>query len=1036
MERYIVKQYTDDSGLPQNSVKNVAGDKDGFIWLTTEGGLVRYDGQRFYTFDKSNLPISESRFYIIQPSLKGPDQNILYAGSDGAEFVRIENGRAVVDPDYYSTKINKLPFIKDGYQFTYLASGTPSLLNSNASQKHYVIPTGQGEGNFYICDFNQITHYRNWQKKSQTRYTRPNFLNYFTIGQRLFYFESDGTFSRIDQDSVARVKIEGAILKEPGVKNLRDGSRIYWNHASDQVFMYVNGNLYLVKENGKGELDTSLLLRKFDLVGRNIHCIYFSKSGNTLFLGSMTQGLFVLAKQLFEPLTTKGSEEENVFYAQTAFEENAVLTPRGIILGKNKETGQVFERKLNPVIASGDDGRSMLTDQKKFLYIKAGEFLNRFDASGKKLLNRWDLKDEIKQIYADTDETIWIGLKNMGLYSLRYNEPTDEPQLFQKEPFFRVSFIQSKKPGILLVGTEKGLFEANLDTKKAKLIPGTKGVFIKSIYVSNPGEIWITTREDGLFLYLNDKIVRLPLDNNKYLSGAHCIVEDQNGFLWLPTNKGLFQAQKRDLLHYANLKIMSDEKRNMTEKSEALPDVFYQYYNKDYGFLTNEFNGGCTPCAVRLSGGYLSFPSLKGLIWFKPEEITAPLPNALIFLDRMEHSEGLVSSPGDTVHLPVNPQRINFHFSTPYFGNIENLSLSYILSDREDIEPELARWIPISGHELTVSFSSLGSGEHILYIKKKQGFGLNNVSIKKIRIIVPPLWYETWWARVSFLLILFAAVYGYNLIRLYQIRQKNRRLELQIIKRTRILNRTLSELEVSQKEVNRQLYMMSRLLTSMTHDIQSPLNYLMLTSGKIPELIEKGNLSMVSEIGEVISQSSRHMSGLMKDLLDYIKTHVYGKSMKFEDINLKSLVESKYEVFKSATESEGNRFVNLVPDNFIVFSDYQMLAIMIHNLMDNATKFTKGGFIQISAEIVKGRMNLTVSNSGIPMPAEQIQMFNEEGKDFNPSSTIARKTGLGLLIIKEIAVLINVRLSVSQTDTTDFRLIFNEITSFSSKPLF
>jgi hypothetical protein len=44
---YIVKQYNSESGLPQNSAKDLLLDRNDFLWITTENGLVRFDGQQF-----------------------------------------------------------------------------------------------------------------------------------------------------------------------------------------------------------------------------------------------------------------------------------------------------------------------------------------------------------------------------------------------------------------------------------------------------------------------------------------------------------------------------------------------------------------------------------------------------------------------------------------------------------------------------------------------------------------------------------------------------------------------------------------------------------------------------------------------------------------------------------------------------------------------------------------------------------------------------------------------------------------------------
>jgi ligand-binding sensor domain-containing protein len=60
--------YDTDNGLPQNSVKDIIKDKYGFIWLSTENGLVRYDGYNFVTYNHLNL--KNNRFSVFFGSIK------------------------------------------------------------------------------------------------------------------------------------------------------------------------------------------------------------------------------------------------------------------------------------------------------------------------------------------------------------------------------------------------------------------------------------------------------------------------------------------------------------------------------------------------------------------------------------------------------------------------------------------------------------------------------------------------------------------------------------------------------------------------------------------------------------------------------------------------------------------------------------------------------------------------------------------------------------------------------------------------------
>src|SRR5437660_1295991 len=52
--QYRIDRWTTDNGLPQNSVTSLTQTPDGYIWITTNDGLVRFDGVQFFVFNKSN----------------------------------------------------------------------------------------------------------------------------------------------------------------------------------------------------------------------------------------------------------------------------------------------------------------------------------------------------------------------------------------------------------------------------------------------------------------------------------------------------------------------------------------------------------------------------------------------------------------------------------------------------------------------------------------------------------------------------------------------------------------------------------------------------------------------------------------------------------------------------------------------------------------------------------------------------------------------------------------------------------------------
>lgn len=1006
--------------MPQNSVRSLAADAEGFIWIATENGLARFDGHRFNIFDKSFVGTTSNRFYMLSPSMnqtgagrpgqQKPGREI-YAAADYNQFVKIENGGAKVDSLYYRSKIMTLPHFDNGNPQTLISVGIPTYLRDVAAPDYYIIPDSYGEGKYYVIDSISVQLYHGSRKLSRTLFAPDRLLlwwNYFMLGDKLYYSNENGQVLGISARGVRPVGIYGDILRDNGYDGRLAGMKVFWNITSDQLFFYHRKKLYMVTEQPNHGLTTLLVVDGYDLEEQVIQSVYRDPVTETLFLGSPSKGLFVLTKQTFEPLTSPEADIANVYYATVPKGDRGVLTPMGVAFNKDPVTGKVTTEKV-PILEELNTGdkRSLFYDKDGLLWVKTGDVLYQVDVQANRMLRKVNFHTEIKHIYPDQDGKVWIATGTKGIFKLDPSEKDPQPKLVRD--VIKGTYLHTFGDQ-MLVATTSGLYVFDRHSGEGNLIKSTDGIYIKSLYVDKAGRIWMTANGEGVLMYEKNKLTRFPLDRARYLGSPHCIVDDGRGYFWIPTDKGLFQMAMKDLLDYAR----------------APFDIFYLYHAKEEGFLTNEFNGGCQPCASTLKDGTISLPSLNGLIWFRPGKVIKKLPSARIMLDRILVNRQWLTGLGDTLVLPANPVQARFFFSTPYYGDAYNLNLSYALVDAGE---QVSDWIPIQSNDFSIVFSNLSYGRHTLLVRKVNGFGKGNHTIRKISVIVPPRWYQTWWAKILLMLVVAAGFFLYNSFRLRNISREKARLEEIVAKRTESLNLALRDVEESKNEMSRQLHMLSRLLASMTHDIQSPLNYIMLTSGSIPAMIESGELAVVSEIGQVISNSSRRMSDLLRGLLDYIKVHVYGNSIQFENVALRQLVESKYEIFKTASEEKGNVFQNGVPADLTVPSDAQMLAIMVHNLLDNAVKFTQEGTISVTATENTGTgVVMRISNSGAGIPLYAIETINkpdhEETDD--PVRPFGRKTGLGLLIVKEVAVLIDVKLHVSsEAEQTCFTLQFN-----------
>src|SRR6266540_6906605 len=89
---YTIDAWETDDGLPQNSVIAMTQTRDGYLWLGTLNGLVRFDGIRFNVFDENNTPELNSSRIV---SLFEDSQSNLWVGTETAGVALVRNGQVV-----------------------------------------------------------------------------------------------------------------------------------------------------------------------------------------------------------------------------------------------------------------------------------------------------------------------------------------------------------------------------------------------------------------------------------------------------------------------------------------------------------------------------------------------------------------------------------------------------------------------------------------------------------------------------------------------------------------------------------------------------------------------------------------------------------------------------------------------------------------------------------------------------------------------------------------------------------------------------
>lgn len=228
--------------------------------------------------------------------------------------------------------------------------------------------------------------------------------------------------------------------------------------------------------------------------------------------------------------------------------------------------------------------------------------------------------------------------------------------------------------------------------------------------------------------------------------------------------------------------------------------------------------------------------------------------------------------------------------------------------------------------------------------------------------------------------------------------------------RTTELTSSLAFREDSQKQLESEFMHQKLLLASISHDIKSPLRFLMTTTGRLA----KTNPDLPTI--RAISQSSYRLYHYMKNLLEYTQFRYRNTRITFNYLDVHELVAQKFAIFIGDAESSGNKFLNSVPPGVILKNNVQLLSIVLHNLIDNANKMTNSGTIEVTHQDYRDSVHLIVKDTGPGMDPAIIAWMNSSeklpGEDLDPDSF-----GMGLVIVKEVSALIHARLFVQPNET-------------------
>lgn len=974
-----VMHYDDEHGLPSNDITGFDEDNNGYYWFSTQSGVVRFDGREFRHFHTRNVPtLNSNRIYSIN---RDTANNLLFP-DESASIHRIQQdgqirpvAGAVARQNFLTSRHG---YIVDMRAWLKERSDSARIMKELLAPKYYTAMQEfypDDKGNVWFISGQDINYFSNGHFEQVDRYDLKSYQHFF-VKSTLFTVDSAGNIQayRHGKKTSYTVSLQRLLLPLKETARFNRQQTAFCSNRTG-AFLQFRDKLYAFDFDGQA-LQPTLLLQQLQLPF--VKDIFYSARYRLYIAITSTNGFYLIKDQ---PFTVRRFREglENNFYATAEIEPMKVLASNGVLFTKDRAQ-RVYNYDFMVFNA-------ILKDRQQQLWFVAGDTL--FCMNNKlQELKRWMLKDTyLASIQQDEHGDIWLCTNN-GLS--RVVDGKVETIYAQNYTSGRTQCMFLLNDTTIWLGTTRGLYAFNKKSKTLTPIETMQGRYVRHIYKAKDGSLWIGTYGDGFYTYRNGRFIELPQDRMGYLAYAHCFMEDDKGFFWIPTNKGLFQVPKQTLESW----LQNEEQQ-----------VYYYYYDKNDGFGTNEFNGGTSPVGIRLHDGTFSLPSMKGLVWFNPLQVNPFLPAQDIHIGRVmvdtqeiKYTSKLAFSPGS--------RKMSFGITSPYFGNTANFQMEYRIGGVDRM------WTPVPSDN-TIIINYLPPGKYTLDIRLRRGFEADAYTTKTLPFSIAHHWYETLLFKILLLLIVFlllaAGVYWYNRSQAQKNRERQSDLERQVKERTQEQATTVEKLELavqelrtSEENLHQSNLLKDKLTSIILHDIRSPLRFMNMLSNQLHTALSSGDNQPLTTLTMELKKSSDQLDVFTREFLVWLTTQQSGFRIRNEYVQIQEMFSEAEAFFSNILNWNNNKLEVETAGDIRVWADKQLMRIVLHNLIDNANKHTENGIIKISALLKEGDLlEIKVNDTGKGMTHTELEVLQNRLED-EKNQFITDSTGnLGYRIIRD-----------------------------------
>ena len=970
-----------DNGLTE-SVYALSTTSDGFIWIGTFDGVIRFDGWKSTLFNRQNVK-----------EMHEDDCGSLYVGKNDSLFIGLFNGLCLVYKDGIFNQIGSLEafFNRTIYEICQDSSGTlwiapdgKGVVSISGKQRSYYnmntglpsdnvvalcagrnnemwIGTDKGLCRFYDNKMGTFNH-------PEKREFSISALSYDANGT-LWIGERKGGLWKLNQKGLKEIILPDYNNNQPITTiNTEKENPVIWvgteGNGLFRIDLTEGTSLHFDARNG---LTSGIILK-----------IIHDNSGDLL-VGTHGGGLIWLTRNRVRTYTRQDGLADNSVTGLCADPGGNVYIghENGKVSRYSSGSFTDFSRFLGspgtPVFSIACNAGSLLaaTIGPLILYDgKTRKEINFCSQIGNSLYHALFFSSN-GDLWAGTDEGVCI-VNGNETQAFTTKEGLTDNRIF--------CFMEDQRNRIW-IGTQEGGISI-YDQGKFSRITRENGLsdnMILALFEDRNQIVWIGTGHNGLNRYDpgTDSIFSL----NPYLSQRMIthITEDGEGRIWLGTVDGIYCFDP------------SDVNKVLSKKADQLPVI---RLGEEAGMLNSTCVGGVFSAGIKTKDGKLWFPTPDGIVEIDPNVIKARNIDRKIVITSILCNDDTVPV-SKTVKLPAGVIHLDVHFTSPGLEAQGQLKFRYKL---EGYDSEWATRLD----EREARYTKVPPGSYKFVVEVTDQLGQWTGNQATVDITVKPFFYQTWWFALICIATTIFLVYLFFIFRMKQVREKE--LEVLVQKRTEEISRLNENLE---QQVIERTYQLSASNTeleaftySVSHDLRAPVRRI---NGLIQAIIEDYGSHLEGngrELLAMIEESSQHIQQLIEEFLKL--SRITKQEIVRSEIDLSKLAE---EILVNFSQQSPDRVVKWkIEPEIIINADLNLVRIMLSNLLDNAWKYTKNqdrAVIEMGLTQREGNQMIFIRDNGAGFD------MNHYDKLFMPFQRLHSDdeftgTGIGLATVKRI----------------------------------